>query len=260
MNKDNSCSSGNISFSDPRFNYSYKGFCSIVTGAIDMAVEHYLDNNNFNVTINDDQILNLFDNVFFSDNNLYELGPLWLEKFFSNEIYQREYNAHTPANLENLKFKNKVYNNILKIKKEYIEKFEKKVSQFGIDENTLAIHIRGTDKKNELPEIDIKTVFNLIDEKIKDKIFVSTDDKKYLDLLLERYGDLVVYDHTIQISNDSSPLHCTTNNRQKINEEVLSNVYLLSKCNYFLYCFSNVSLLALIMGVHNFKFIDYINK
>jgi len=46
---------GYISYSDSRFNYSYKGFCSIVCGIIDMAMEHYLDKGNFNIEISESQ-------------------------------------------------------------------------------------------------------------------------------------------------------------------------------------------------------------
>ena len=46
--------------------------------------------------------------------------------------------------------------------------------------------------------------------------------------------------------HDGQLLH-TTNDRKKINLEGMSNVYLLSKCNYILYSFINVSFLALSM-------------
>lgn len=251
---------GFISYSDPRFNYPYKGFCSIVCGIIDMALEHYVVNNNYNIQISEDQTLNLFDNISSKTNQTYDVGSWWLERYFSNQIYQGQYNAHTPANIENLKLKNKVYNNILRIKNEYLEKFESKRLELGIDQDTLAIQIRGTDKKEELPEIKIETIFSLIDETKKEKIFVSTDDEYYLNGLLSKYGDKIIYDNTLQISSGSQSIHHNCSNRSQVNEEVLSSVYLLSKCNYFLYSFSNVSLLALIMGINNFKSIDYINK
>ena len=181
-------------------------------------------------------------------------------KIFFYQIYQGEYNAHTPANIDNLKIKNKVYNNILKIKHEYLEKFEKKKKNLGIDKNTLGVQIRGTDKKQELPEIKSDSIFRLIDSIESEKIFVATDDRYYLDCLLDRYGNRIIYDDTLQISSGSKSIHHHCRNRSKINEEVLSSVYLLSNCNNFLYSFSNVSLLTLIIGANNFDFIDYLNK
>jgi len=251
---------GYISYSDSRFNYPYKGFCSIVCGIIDMALEHYVVNGNFNIEVAESQTLNLFDNISSKTNKSYNVGSWWLERYFSNQIYQGQYNAHTPANVDNLKIKNKVYNNILKIKDEYVEKFENKRIDLGIDEDTLGVQIRGTDKKEELPEIKIESIFNLIDSNDKERIFVATDDKYYLDCLLNRYGSRIIYDDTLQISSGSQSIHHNCSNRSQVNEEVLSSVYLLSKCSHFLYSFSNVSLLALILGINDFQFIDYLNK
>lgn len=251
---------GYISYSDSRFNYPYKGFCSIVCGIIDMALEHYVVNDNFNIEISESQTLSLFDNISSKNNHTYEVGSWWLERYFLNQIYGYQYNAHTPANLDNLKIKNKIYNHILKIKDEYLDKFNRKKLELGIDEDTLGIQIRGTDKKQELPEIQIQSIFNSIDKVDKQKIFVATDDKYYLDCLSNRYGERIVYDNSLQISSGSKSIHHNCLNRSQINEEVLSSVYLLSECSHFFYSFSNVSLLALIMGANNFKFIDYLNK
>ena len=225
-----------------------------------MALEHYVVNGNFNIEVAESQTLNLFDNISEKTNKSYNVGSWWLERYFSNKIYQGQYNAHTPANVDNLKIKNKVYNNILKIKDEYVEKFENKRIDLGIDKDTLGVQIRGTDKKEELPEIKIEIIFNLIDSNDKERIFVATDDKYYLDCLLNRYGSRIIYDETLQISSGSQSIHHNCSNRSQVNEEVLSSVYLLSKCSHFLYSFSNVSLLALILGINDFQFIDYLNK
>jgi len=253
---------GNISYSDPRFNYPYKGFCSIVCGLIDMSLEHYIVNDNFNIQILEEQTLKLFDNISPKTEESYDVGPWWLERFFSNAIYQGQYNAHTEANIDNLKIKNKVYNSVFKIKDEYLKKFEEKKNKFQIKENSLAIQIRGTDKKTELPEPSLNQIIRNIDtfleENKVENIFLATDDIKFLSPIIDRY-DNISYDESILISYDGQPLHLT-GNRDIINEEVLSNVYLLSNCTHFMYSFSNVSLLALIMGANNYKKILPITK
>lgn len=225
-----------------------------------MCLEHYIDNDNFNIQISEDQTLSLFDNISPRTDQTYDVGSYFLEKYFNNKIYQGQYNAHTPANIDNLKLKNKVYTSTLEIKEQYLKMFDQKRIDLGIDENTLGVQIRGTDKKEELPEIRCENIFNLIDSLDKEKIFVATDDQYYLDQLLNRYGNRVIYDSTLRISSGSNSIHHNCYDRAKINEEVLSSVYLLSHCSHFLYSFSNVSLLALIIGIHNFKFIDYLNK
>lgn len=254
-----------ISLEDPRFNYSYKGFCSIVCEIISISLEHYSEYNNYNIIVDDPQILQFFDQITLNyDKKYYDAGSWYLEKYFANTRKYGEYNAHSLPNIDDLKLRNKVFNSILKIKDQYANQFEELYSRFKIDNKTLGIQIRGTDKKNEIIEIDVNNVIRLIDQYLNfglvNKIFLCTDDKRYLDILNDRYGELIIYDNTLEISDNLQSLHHHTSNRTKINWEVLSSVYLLSKCNYFLYSFSNVSFLALIMGVYNFKKIDNLNQ
>lgn len=251
---------GYISYSDSRFNYSYKGFCSIVCGIIDMSMDHYISNGDYNLVLDEPQTLNFFENISPRTEKTYDLGEVWLEKFFSEKLHHSKYNAHTPANLKILKLKNRVFSNVLKLKDEYLERFERKRDHYQIDKNTLGVQIRGTDKKDELPEIQLERIYKLIDENLKEKIFVATDDRFYLDALQRRYGSRVIYDESVSISENRQPLHFNPSNRSQINEEVLSNVYLLSFCGIFLYSFSNVSHLALILGAYNFEGIHHLNS
>ena len=251
-----------ITLQDPRFNYSYKGFCSIVCAIIDIALEHYSVYDNLNCNIFESQTLKLFDNVYEDGDDEYDAGSWWLDRFFQNQLHHSDYTAHTIANVENLKLKNKVFDSILKIKDDKRKLFEKKFTDLGITNKTLGIQIRGTDKKNEIPEPGIDNIIQKIDRYFDmvdiQNIFLATDDIKYLNPIKERYGNVVVYDDTIHISSDNAPLH-NLPNRDIINEEVLSSVFILSSCSHFLYSFSNVSLLALIMGANHHKTILNLN-
>jgi hypothetical protein len=251
-----------ITLQDPRFNYSYKGFCSIVCAIIDIALEHYCVYENLNCSVFESQTLKLFDNVYEDGDDEYDAGSWWLDRFFQNQLHHSDYTAHTIANVENLKLKNKVFDSILKIKDDKRKLFEKKFADLGITDKTLGIQIRGTDKKNEIPEPSIDNIIQKIDRYFDmvdiQNIFLATDDIKYLNPIKERYGNVVVYDDTIHISSDNAPLH-NLPNRDIINEEVLSSVFILSSCSHFLYSFSNVSLLALIMGANHHQTILNLN-
>ena len=252
-----------ITLQDPRFNYSYKGFCSIVCAIVDIALEHHSFYGNLNCSIHESQTLKLFDNLYDNEGIEYDTGSWWLDRFFGNQLSYSEYNAHTLANIENLKIKNQVLNSILQIKSNKVLQFDNTFTELGITDRTLGVQIRGTDKKNEVKEPDLDNIIKKIDYYFEttnvQNIFLATDDLKYLNALLNRYGDLVIYDDKNTISSDNTPLH-TLSDRDRINEEVLSSVYLLSKCSHFLYSFSNVSLLALILGVHNFQTILNLNQ
>jgi len=251
-----------ITLQDPRFNYSYKGFCSIVCAIIDIALEHYSVYENLNCNIFEPQTLKLFDNVYEDGGDEYDAGSWWLDRFFQNQLHHSNYTAHTLANVENLKLKNKVLNSILKIKEDKKKLFEQKFINLSITNKTLGVQVRGTDKKNEIPEPSIDNIIQKIDRYFDmvdiQNIFLATDDIKYLNPIKERYGNIVIYDDTIHISSDNAPLH-NLPNRDIINEEVLSSVFILSNCSHFLYSFSNVSLLALIMGASNHKTILNLN-
>lgn len=251
-----------ITLQDPRFNYSYKGFCSIVCAIIDIALEHYSVYENLNCNIFESQTLKLFDNVYGDGDDEYDAGSWWLDRFFQNQLHHSNYTAHTIANVENLKLKNKVLNSILKIKEDKKKLFEQKFIDLSITNKTLGVQVRGTDKKNEIPEPSIDNIIQKIDRYFDmvdiQNIFLATDDIKYLNPIKERYGNIVIYDDTIHISSDNAPLH-NLPNRDIINEEVLSSVFILSNCSHFLYSFSNVSLLSLIMGASNHKTILNLN-
>ena len=85
------------------------------------------------------------------------------------------------------------------------------------------------------------------------------DDMFYIDKIISRFGNIVKYYKDKTISLDGRPLHFI-DDRTKLNKELMTDVYLLSESKYFLYCFSNVSYLALTMGINNFKKIKCINE
>lgn len=251
---------GIATLTNQKFNYPYKGFCSIVNQLIDICYEHYKQYNNFEILIKDEYVEKLFDFSYFGEFT-YDASDVWLDKFFSNSLCY-SFNAHTEANIDFLKSRNFVFENILKIKKEKIDYFENVLKIQFLSKNNLGIQIRGTDKKTELPEPNNKKILSMIDNCIQNNniqnIFLSTDDEKYLNLLKNRYGNVVKYNNKNFISTDGYPIHFKFD-KQEINEQVLSDVYLLSKCEHFLYCYSNVSYLALTMGINNFKSIGLIN-
>ena len=85
---------------------------------------------------------------------------------------------------------------------------------------------------------------------------LNQNQRKYFEKNFSNYK--IVYTEK-NVSKDGRPIHFDLSNRKKLNQELMIDVYLLSKSKYFLYCFSNVSYLALIMGIHDFDKIDCVN-
>lgn len=257
-----------ITLQHEEFRYPNKGYCSIVNQIIMNAGLHYLEYGNYNIFVDDNQVLDFFENKYKNQGDkseYFDISRRFLNLFFSEEIKKYEifnYDSHKPINKEILFKKNEILNNILSLKQEILKEFESSSKEF-VFENTLGIHLRGTDKVTELPEIPIVKITDKIDFILNtnaiDSIFLATDDFKYLNFLSKRYGDLVKYNKKNIISYDSRPIHLTKNDKYNVNKQVLSDVYNLSKCKNFLYCYSNVSYLASIMGVHNFKLLELLN-
>ena len=90
-------------------------------------------------------------------------------------------------------------------------------------------------------------------------LYLATDDYKYLDMFNKKYNGLVKFNTNNIISKDNRPIHFIED-RTEINKQVMIDINTLTKCPYFLYNYSNVSYLALTIGINKFKAIHCINN
>lgn len=240
------------------YNYSYKGFCSIVNQIIDIAYEHNHDHKNYDLHIEDEQV-EFFFNVKKNINYDHDSSKLWLDKFFSQKL-SYYCNAHTEIDLDFMKKRNIIYNNILCLKKEQKQEIEN-LKNLMIKEKTLGIQIRGTDKKKEVPIVNINKVYQKIESVIEqreiDSIFLATDEEKYISFFQKKYGNNLACNYDNIFSKDGNPIHhCTSNQRKIINKQVLNDVYLLASCKSLLYTKSNVGFLSLAIGINNIENVE----
>jgi hypothetical protein len=252
---------GNINLFDNRFNYNYKGFCSIINQLIDLCDYHYKKYNNLKFNIEDNQVEEIFEVSKFTINENYNVGSVFLNECFSGLI-NNEFNSHTECNLEDLINKNKILNSCMIFKNDFLNESEN-IKNTLLDTEYIGVQIRGTDKKDEIPTIPLENIFKHIDTGLNEfdgKIFLATDDFFYLENLIKRYGsEKIIYNTNNIISKNGEPIHFN-NNRTILNRQVMTDVYILSKSKYFYYTFSNVSYLSLIMGVNNFNKTINLNK
>jgi hypothetical protein len=247
---------GLIDFSNPTFNYNYKGYTAIINQMVDISIDHFDRYGNTDLIVSDEQILYYFNPINNITESNYNASNVFLDNFFKNQTKHNIYNAHNIADKNNLKLRNKILNKILSPKPFLNEEINNLLTALKIDDKTLGVQIRGTDKTHEIPKIPdnviIESITKELNENQLNKIFLSTDDNYYLELIKNNFKEILVYNENNLISHDGNPLHFL-NDRKKINKEVLLDVYLLSNCEYFLYCFSNVSFLALTLGVDRIK-------
>lgn len=254
---------GKINLNDSRYKYGYKGFCSIINQVIDISLLHHKIHGNYNVDIEDPQILKFFDVLYKeSYDEYYDTGTLFLNEFFNGNI-DNSHNAHTTPNIDNLIIKNNTLNSILTLKDEILVNFEEVLKEKFDGEEYIGVQLRGTDKKNEISPVPDEKIIEGIDSILSEtklkRIFLATDDIKYVNLITERYGDHITINEGNIFSMDSKPIHFTEN-KEKINLDVLFDVYFLKNSSYICYTYSNVGYLAMIMGINNIKGFKILNE
>jgi hypothetical protein len=117
--------------------------------------------------------------------------------------------------------------------------------------NILGLHIRKTDKRSEqaIPHDSrfIKAVNSYLSAHAEGKIFLATDCRKTLEKFEKRYGDKLIYTDAIR-GTGSMGIHFENDNKRLKGEQILQDVYILSKCNYFIGSLStNIAYLVLYM-------------
>jgi hypothetical protein len=237
---------------------SRAGFSVIFNSAINICKCHYEHFKNDDVLILNDEIDELFETKKIFNPSEFNFD---IEAFYNESEYQNPSNAHVVCENDLVKEKNKIFNMFFKLKN--IEEYIIEKNNF-IDDNTLTIHLRGTDKPSEMYPPTLESICQKIDRMINlfpniNSIFLATDDIYYQNFLISRYGNMVKYRTQKKISLDGRPLHFIED-RSSINKELMIDVYLLSQSKYFLYCFSNVSYLVLTMGIDNFVEINCLNN
>lgn len=142
--------------------------------------------------------------------------------------------------------------------KAYIEKYIRikpyimdKVTQFQINNfigyYVITLHYRGTDKfyhdSREVPYSDVaRQVDKVIKERVGDqyKIFIATDEQRFLDYMVQRYGDSVCFNDAMR-SNNNQPVHINNTNPYQQGLEAVMDVLLLARGHYLIRTTSNLS-------------------
>ena len=239
-----------LSFNKFRIFPNKAGICAIVNEAINICQYHFNKFGNYDVYINSTELSELFDFKTKYSKSFYGWD---IRSDYIDSNIQNPSNAHTVFEPALVASKRSIFNALFFLKN--IDKMTLDTGRF-VKDKTLGLHLRGTDKEGEVKSVDILKLFTkidfLIDEGKVNSIFLATDDERYLNVLSNRYSDLLVFDYNKKISKNGKPLHFKRN-RTNINQEVIKDCFILSKCPYFIYSFSNVSYLALTMGVGEFK-------
>ncbi len=174
---------------------------------------------------------------------------------------------HSCQRLSDKKFREKVNGIIkrnIKIKQNIMKKVEDFYQEKMLGKVTIGIHIRGTDKSREVKQVSPSVIFgeaNKIAQREPEAQFLIATDEANIIEEAKRYlnGNVIYYDS--YRSTDGRPIHRRKDkqsDKAKHGEEVIVEVQLLSRCNFFLHTCSNVSAAVLFFNpkIENIIFDD----
>ena len=159
-----------------------------------------------------------------------------------------------------------VIKNNIKIKPNIMKKVDDFYDKY-FDEDVLAVHVRGTDKKLEYPHkaLPLEAYLNAISEYSKTnpkcKIYVASDNNEAIGAIAKKFGRkrVIVYKAVRMnkyISRD--PICLTSATGPKHGEECLIEAVLLSRCKHLICTDSNVAAGALYMNPNST--VTYLNR
>lgn len=165
-------------------------------------------------------------------------------------IYNEKYSIDSPLMVMS---KEKFFKHF-SLKKEIYDEIELFFNNFLISKKTLGCQIRLGDMVNNhnTSKIDhyIKRIKDILHENSDiDQIFVATDDNKGIHFLEDSLNIPILYQKDIYRTSSDNPYTRLYDEREEHNyrlcKEVIKDIFLLSKCDYFLRAHtSSVSLMA----------------
>jgi len=194
-----------------------------------------------------------------------QLSPYSLEEVYQskNVLFGDGQYPHSVTFTDEEKFE--YYNRVFKVKQD-IRELVSQYDKFFEGNKVLGIHFRGKDM-NIFPNhpfgLTKEQMFKYTDEIIEkfgiNKIYIATDEKKYLDDYIERYGDMVFFADNFRTEQiNEFNINPRENHRYLLGREVLLDLLLLLKCNGLLHGTSNIPGIANIINPnYEFKYFVY---
>jgi len=218
-----------------------------------------VDMENYKTIYNEKKkIKNTFNSweYYFNKLNEYSLDEVYKSKnvILTSNIFYHSFFFFTDKNKD---LKN-ILQNEIKINKILYKTYKKIFSSFG-NKKVLGIHFRGTSFKRSpghtLPATKkqmLKITKKIIKEEKIEKIFLVTEELDYLNFFKQEFGEMLIFLKSAYRSNknDAFKIYPRKFHRYKLGREILIETLLLSGCDIFLYCGSNVSNVAMSFNIN----------
>jgi len=170
-----------------------------------------------------------------------------INKYKLSEIYKSKFVIITDGNTNNLKefdsFKNlnskhfQIYKKMIKFKPYIINEVNKFIKNNFKKGKILGVHFRGTDMKTQerhpfpaTPDQIIKQINININKYKYKKIFLVTEEKQYLDILLKKFKEKIIYTESFRSNkNNIFEQNFRKNHRYQIGKENIIDMLVLAK-------------------------------
>lgn len=192
-------------------------------------------------------------NYYFKNINKFKLKDVYKSQnvIFSNDIIDRDFYYH----LDEINNDQKLQKEFYKIYKKYIKIDPKILNKANIfyskykKNKILGLHLRGTSYKNApkhpfpIPlNLGIDVCKKLTNNEKFDKIFLITEEKKYLEKFKKTFGDKLIYfDSFRSNTNDAFEIYPRKLHRYKLGLEILIECLILAKCDGIISNMTNVA-------------------
>ncbi len=220
-----------------------------------------IDMQNYPTLHNEDRSINNTKNAweyYFKKLNNYSLKEIYKSKnvFLSSTKFEKNMSLDMTNDSISMYFKKiKLKNSIIKKVNKYIEK------KFDKNNKILGVHFRGSTYKtargHAFPatiDLMIKNIDLLMQNYGYSKIFLVTEEEKYLKALQKKFKDKILFYKSFRMKNlDSYKIYPRKNHRYLLGEEILVETLILSKCQGLTYIKSNVISAAIMFAKKKIK-------
>ena len=197
-----------------------------------------------------------------SNKNAWEryFSPVSSELYQYGDVIDRNYQApdgsfliwndFKPYDEKTRYYYNRVIKKYINIKEPILKKVQMFYEKNMKGKKTIGMHIRGTDKKNEVKLIPISQFIKLAKTYSKDnQFFIATDEYELLDEIKKTLKGYCIINYDAHRSINKEPIHYKNlSNKIKLGEEILIEMLLLSYCDKFIHGISNVALAVLLFN------------
>ena len=184
--------------------------------------------------------------------------------FSSDKLFHKQSVSYK----ENEKDLIKVYKKYVNIKKEFIIEANKFIKNNFLKKKILAVHWRGSDHKvlpnHPFPPTEkqiLRMTDKLLFSKKFDKIFLVTEEKKYLETFKDKYGSKLCYFKSFRSNNRKNfSYYERSNHRYNLGKESLIEALILSRVPNLICSRSNISEVAKFLSSDkNYKVYEIMN-